>query len=268
MKEVITGHPERLYIEYTDANGALVDPLRPKITIFAPSGNEVVASADPSNEDVGIWYYLFSATTAYATERGLYQAWWEGYVNGGPVYMDEPVYFQVKDIPVISSSTSEGRYFTIEIRGAIGDNREDEYMILPQDLNYYIEAGFRNANAIYDLGYDVQLSTAGNDKSGRISFLKNGAATALGQTERAWYALTTVRDILEAQTRINMFGPGIVTQGDIKVNLSAGLRAQTAYLDHIKAQLKEMETELKLNGGVVGYWINTFEIDDLWVPSQ
>lgn len=267
MKVIITGQPERIYIEYRNAENVLTDPDRPKVTVYAPSGSEFLASSSPIQESTGVYYHLVSPSTAYATERGLYQAWWEGYINGGPLYMDVPAYFEVIDTPTISSGTSPGRVFVNAVRRAIGDNREDEYIILPTDMNYYIQEGFTNANAIFNMGYQVDVSTAGNDKVGKLQFKFAGVATSLPAPERAWYMINCARDILESQIRINLYGTGIINAGDIKINLASGLRAQTGYLETLNARIVRMETELKLNGGSGGLTVNNYAIADLWVSE-
>jgi hypothetical protein len=267
MKTVLTGQPERIYVEFRDIDHDLTDPSRPRVTIYAPSGTEFVPSAAATQESTGVYWYLLSVGTAYSNERGTYQAFWEGYINGAPIYMDEPMYIDVLDSPYVGSSTSEGRSFVREIRNAINDNRENEYMILPRDMNYYVQDGVRDANATYNMGYTVFISTAGNDRVGRLEFQKDGVSTALGQTERAWYSAHVVRKILEAQTYVNMFGPGIINAGDIKVNIASGLRAQTGLLDRLDDKIDDMGKELKLNGGVGGYAVNTFAIADLYVSE-
>lgn len=267
MKVIITGQPERIYIEYRDADNVLTSPTRPRVTIYAPSGSEFLASAAPTEESTGVFWYLVSATTAYATERGTYQAWWEGYINSGPVYMDTPAYFEVEDIGTIASSTSGGRHFVNAVRRAIGDNRENDYIVSPTDMNYYIQESFGNANSIFNLGYVVNISTAGNDKSGRIEFQSGGVATSLPATERAWYLIHCTRDILESEVRINIYGTGIINAGDIKINLAQGLRAQTDYLDKLNDRIERLEMNLKLNGGAGGFLINTYAIRDLVVSE-
>lgn len=265
MKTILTGQPERLYIEYRDSTNTLADPTKPKVTIFSPAGNLVVDSADATQESTGVYYYNFLVSTAYTSERGIYQAWWEGYINGALITMDEPQYVEVMDRPVIQGSTSQGNSFARQIRNAIGDNFEDEYMIQPMDLNYYIQDGVRKANSVYDFGYNVIVSTAGNNKTGRITFTTDGTtSTALSVAARTWYAAHVVYDIMEAQTRINMFGTGQIYAGDIKMNLSAGLREQTNYLKHLKEDLKAMETDLKMNGAT-GLYVNNYAIEDLYV---
>lgn len=267
MKTILTGQPERLYIEYRDADNVLTDPTTPKITIFAPSGAEVTASTDPTKESTGVYFFLFSISTAYATERGTYQAWWEGYINSGPVYMDEPQYFEVIDTPTIASSTSAGRHFVNAVRRAIKDNRETDYIIEPQDMNFYIQESFGNANSIFNLEYTVFVSTAGNDKTGRIEFQKDGVATSLPATQRAWYLINCVRDILESEIRLNIYGTGIINAGDVKINLAQGLRAQTDYLEKLNDRVDKLEMDLKLNGGAGGFLINNYAIRDLVVSE-
>jgi hypothetical protein len=268
MKVVYTGQPERLYVEYKDVNGVLTDPTRPRVSVFAPSGAVVVDSATPTQESTGIYYHLLSVTTAYATERGVYQQWWEGFINSAPISLDEPFYFEVQDIPTIPSSTAPGRSFVRQIRNAISDNDESSgYMIHPIDLNFYIQDGVRNANADFNFGYEVRVSTAGNDKSGRIDFFLGNVATSLPDNARTWYAVNTVKDIMESQTRLNMYGPGIINAGDIKVNVAFGLREQVKYLEMLKKDIKKLEMDLKLNG-TSGYWINNYQIKDLWVSKE
>lgn len=270
MKTVLTGQPERLYIEYRDSDNVLTNPTRPRVSIYDPVGVTIVASAEPSQESTGVYYYLFGVSTAYSVKRGLYQAWWEGYINGGPIYMDEPIYFEVMDRPVIAGEgdTSQGISFARQIRNAIGDNFEDDYMIAPLDLNYYIQDGVRNANSVFDFGYSVIVSTAGNNKSGRIHFTTNGGSSsvALSNPARTWYAMHTIYNIMEAQTRLNMFGTGNINAGDIKLNLSGGLREQVAYLRLLKEDLAKLETDLKING-VGGTVINNYAIADLYVSE-
>jgi len=264
MKTVLTGQPERLYIEYRDSDDVLVDPQRPRVTIYDPEGDVAQSSAEPTQESVGVYWLLFNVSTAYPTRRGVYQAWWEGYINSAPVYMDEPIYFNVMDRPVIAGDTSQGNSFARQIRNAIGDNFENDWMIEPLDLNYYIQDGVRHANTVFDFGYDVIVSTAGNNKSGRITFTKSasGASTALSITARTWYAAHTVADIMEAQTRINMFGTGNINAGDIKLNLSGGLKEQVGYLRLLKEDLSKLEKDLKINGAS-GVSLNNYAIADL-----
>lgn len=265
MKTIFAGQPERIYIEYRDADNTLVDPTRPRVSIYDPAGTTIVSSAEALQESVGVYYYLFGVSTAYAVRRGTYQAWFEGFINGGPVYMDEPIYFDVMDRPVISGDTSVGRSFVRQIRNAIGDNFEDDYMISPVDLNYYIQDGVRTANATWNFGYDVLVSTSGPYKTNRIIFTADGTtSTSLSTLARTWYATYVVYGIMEAQARLNMFGTGNINAGDIRMNLSGGLREQTNYLKHLKEDMIKMEENLKMNGSG-GTEINTYAIEDLWV---
>jgi hypothetical protein len=267
MKVVYTGQPERRYAEFKDVDGVLTDPTRPRISIFAPSGEVVVDSATPTQESTGIYYYLLSVTTAYATERGVYQEWWEGFINSAPISLDEPFYFEVQDIPTIPSSTAFGRSFVRQIRNAISDNDESNgYMIHPIDLNYFIQDGVRNANSDFNFGYHVVVSTAGNNKSGRIDFYYGETATSLPNNARTWYAIHTVKDIMESETRRSMYGPGIINAGDIKVNVAFGLKEQIKYLEMLKKDINKLEMDLKLNG-TTGYWINNYQVKDLAVSS-
>jgi hypothetical protein len=259
--------PERLHVEYRDGNGVLVNPLRPRFSIFSPSGAVVLNSAEATFEATGIYYYTFSISTAYSTERGIYQLWPEGYINGALITVDEPIYFSVEDTPTISSSAYPGRSFVNQIRNAIGDNDPTQYMIHPLQLNYYVQDGVRNSNSSYNFGYTVKVSTAGNDKSERIVFLYGTAEAYLSDPARTWYAINTIKDIMESQIRINMFGSGIVNAGDIKVNVAAGMREQVNYLKSLKEDIKMLKKDLSLNG-TSGYCINNYQIADLWVSES
>lgn len=264
---VYTGQPKRVYAEYRNSNNVLVDPVRPKVTVYTPSGQIAVASTSPTQEDVGVYYYLLSISTGYAIERGVYQAFWEGYINDAPIY-SEPMHINVLDTPYIASSTSAGRSFVRDIRNAINDTQEDEYLIQPRDMNYYVQDGVIEANTMYDMGYTAYISTAGNDRIGRLLFYKDGVSTSLSQGAKAWYSAHVVRKILEAQTYVNMFGPGIVDAGDIKVNIASGLRAQTGVLERLDKKIKTMGDELKMNGSLyIGGTVNTYAIADLWVSE-
>lgn len=267
MKRVLTGQPERLFAEYRDGTGALTNPIRPKFTIFSPSGSVIVNSADASQDSIGVFYYNFLATTSNATERGIYQLWPEGYINGALITVDEPIYFSVEDTPTISSGTAPGRSFVNQIRNAIGDNDPSQYMIHPHQLNYYIQDGVRNANTTYNFGYEVRVSTAGNDRTGRIDFYYGNTSTAVAGAARTWYALHTIKDIMESQIRINMFGAGIINAGDIKVNVAAGMREQVNYLKELKQDIKDIKKDLFLNG-IGGYLVNTYVIKDLYSPEE
>jgi hypothetical protein len=266
MKKILSGQQERIYVEFRDIVNSLVDPTNPRVVVYDPVGTQVVSSAVCTYESLGTYFYNFTASTAYATVRGTYQAWFEGYINGALITMDDPIYFDVIDIPVIYSSTSQGRAFVKSVRNAIGDTYEDSYLIASEDINYYVQDGTRSGNSTYDFGYDVRVSTAGNDKSERIDFYLGGQPTELTVAARNWYLLHTVKMIMEAQVRLNMFGTGNIHAGDINFNLSSGLRAQTEYLKLLNKDITDLKYDLKINGAT-GVLINNYSIADLEVSE-
>jgi hypothetical protein len=265
-KKILSGQQERIYVEFRDVDNKLVDPTNPRVVVYNPLGEQVVSSAACTFEAVGVYFYNFTASTAYATERGVYQAWFEGYINGALITMDDPVYFDVIDIPIIYSSTSVGRSFVRSVRNAIGDTYEDAYLIATEDINYYVQDGVGRANSVYDFGYNVVISTAGNDRSGRIDFQYGGQNADLLVAARNWYLANTVKMIMEAQVRLNVFGTGNINAGDINFNLATGLRAQTEYLKLLNEDLNKLEFDLKINGAS-GVLINNYSIADLEVSE-
>jgi len=270
MKTVLTGQPERIYVEFRDADGTLVDPARPKVVIFDPSGDPSISSSNAIQEATGVYYYTFTAATAYGTERGEYQAWFEGYINGALITMDTPIRFEVIDTPVVPSEEDPGIQFVKGLRVSIGDNFQDEYVIPPTDMNYFVIDGFKNANSVYDFGFRALLSTAGNDKSGKVNFYfwdDLDTTTSLPYRQKQWYNLHVVKDIMESQVRQSMFGPGNINAGDIKINVAGAMKSQLEYLEMLKKQINDWAYDLKLNGTDSGYLVNTYEIRDLDVAE-
>jgi len=59
------------------ANGKLVDPLYPRVTVYKPDGTKLVDNAEPFKDEAGKYHYYIE--TSKTDPLGLYIVEWSGW---------------------------------------------------------------------------------------------------------------------------------------------------------------------------------------------
>lgn len=246
MQQILMGQTERLYREFRDGSTshALVNPDRPRLTIYDPDSSEVVASTAPTQESVGVYYYTFSIATAAATKEGIYQAYWEGYINSAHVTMDIPQYFLVRRFPW---ETGEVDDFVNSIRRLIGDTNPENYRVSSMDIWYYIQDAIKDVQAENDFGYTTSVTnTAG--------LILNKPLTS---DAAALFRFRTMILILNSVLFNGLFCAGNVDIGDIKINVTNTMRERREMLKWLDEEYQRLMYQIKM-GLISGVEIDTF----------
>lgn len=246
FQKILMGQRERLYREFRDGSTAhsLVNPTRPRVTVYDPDGAEVVASTAPTQEDVGVFYYQFNVTTAASTKEGVYQAYWEGFINGAHVTMDVPQYFLVSRFPWDTGETGD---FVNSIRRLIGDTNPENYRISSMDIWYYIGDSINDVQAELNLGYTFTISNT-------TGLALNKALTA---EAASLFRFRTLILILNSVLFNGLFCAGNVTVGDIRVNVTNTMRERREMLKYLDQEYLRLMYNVKMNG-ISGVEIDTF----------
>ena len=148
LKTILFGKAERLYTEYKDSNGTLTDPTSPSVYIYDPEGI-IYDSGTPTKSNTGIYYYEVSLSTASTQKEGIYQAYWQGTINGELVTMDVPQYFYGMRVPW---QVTQPDNIIQSIRRMIGDTNPNNYRISNIDLYYFLSDAVDNVQAEYNMG--------------------------------------------------------------------------------------------------------------------
>jgi len=243
LKQQIINKPERHYVEYKDANGQLTDPVNPFVYFYNPEAVEV-ASGIPTKESTGVYYYTLTLASSTSTViEGIYQAWWQGEINGAFQTMDEPHYFYVKFVPwQLDPSTA----LVQSVRRLIGDLNPSAYRISTQDMFYYLQDAVDDVNA--------QLL------SGNYLTIEHNSATfaaSLTTEEKALYRLKTLILVKEATLNDSLFDGAAISVGDIKIDVSGMIRARTDDLKRLQEGYNKLIYDIKMNS-LTGYEVDTY----------
>ena len=246
LQQILMGQQERLYREFRDSSTAhaLVDATRPKVTIYDPNGALEVASTSPINESTGVYYYNFTVTTAAAKVEGVYQAYWEGFINGAHVTMDTPQYILVKRFPWDTGETDD---FINAIRREIGDTNPNNYRIPNRDLWYFTLDAINGVQAIYNMGYSASVS---NTDGLALSAPLTVEAAAL-------FKAKVVILVLKSVYFNGLFYAGNVSIGDIKVNVTGAMKERREALKDMEKDFDKILYDIKMNN-ITGTEIDTY----------
>lgn len=103
MQKVLQGEDERLYVEFRDNNGDLVNVTFPTVTVYEPDGTVLtdrdsvsLSAVAGSNESTGVYFFLLKVPAAQTVGRG-YHARWEAQITGIVTTQDQPQQFEVID---------------------------------------------------------------------------------------------------------------------------------------------------------------------------
>jgi len=242
LKQQIIGKPERHYCEFKDANNQLIDPTGPKAYVYNPRG-VLVSSATPTQESTGVYYFTLTLTTAATSLEGIYQVWWEGTIGGGFITMDEPHYFYVKTVPWQVETPDE---IIQSVRRLIGDTNPSSYRVSNIDMYYFLQDAVDAVNAEYPWGNSLAIT--------------NNSATFASSpcvAQKALYKLKTLLLVKESTLSDSLFDGGMVSLGDIKVDIAGTLRVRSDDIKRLSEAYDKLMYEVKMNH-MTGNEINTY----------
>lgn len=122
MLQIAQGGTGRLYGEYKDSAGALVDPTTPLVDILNPSGGVVVNDAVPVRDSLGQYHYDFTAALS-APLGDDWTARWTGVIAGGTVTGDE--LFEVVPVGTVTTGDSTRLVSLEKLKRALGVEGSD-----------------------------------------------------------------------------------------------------------------------------------------------
>lgn len=243
LKQQIIGKAERHYVEYLDANGQLVDPSNPHVSFINPEGVEI-ASGLPTKESTGVFYYTLTLSSSTSTTiEGMYQAWWQGEINGALQTMDQPHFFYVK---YITWQLDPPNALIQSVRRLIGDLNPETYRISTQDMFYYLQDAVTEINA--EQYYGNSLTITHNS----ATFEK-----ALTIEEIALYKLKTLILVKEAILTDSLFDGASIAVGDIRIDVSGILRARSDDLKRLQDKYEKLIYKIRVDG-LTGYEVDTY----------
>lgn len=246
LQRILMGQPERIYREFRDSTTAhaLVNATNPRVTIYDPNGALEVASTAPINESTGVYYYTLKVSTASTKKEGIYQAFWEGLVNGAHVTMDTPQYLLVKRFPWDTGETDD---FINAIRREIGDTNPNNYRIPNRDLWYFTLDAINEVQGIYNMGYTPSV----NNTDG---LALNKALTA---EAASLFKAKVIILILKSVYFNGLFYAGNVSIGDIKVNVTGAMKERREAIKDMDKEFNAILYEVKMNN-ITGTEIDTY----------
>ena len=244
IQKVIFGKAERIYREFRDADNTLSDPTTPHITIYDPDGVEF-DSGTPTKESVGVYYYSVSLSTASTTKEGIYQAYWQGTVDGIFLTEDTPQYVYGISVPW---QTMQQDDVINSVRRLTGDLNPEQYRISTVDMYYYLRDAVDEVQAEYNFGYTVTVTPTA------LTWNKD-----LYSTPFVLFKLKALLLVLESTMNDFMFEAGNVQVGDIKIDVTSTLRLRQENLKRVKADYKDLMYSVKMNN-VAGCIIDTYAV--------
>jgi len=241
-QRILFGRDERLYREYKDSTGTLVDPTWTRVTVYDPNGT-FLSSGAATKESTGVYYYNVSLSTATTTKEGTYQAYWEGTIGGVLVTMDVPQYFDGYKVPWQITQPDQ---IINSVRRMIGDISPENYRVSTRDMYWFLKDAVDEVQAEYDFGYTLTITSTS------VSW-----NSTLYTAPFTLFKLKTLILVMESTLNDFMYHAGNVEVGDIRVNVTNILRARMDNLKRLQEKYERIMYEIKANG-INGFVIDTY----------
>ncbi len=244
IQKILLGKAERIYQEYYNSNGDLVDPTTPKVYLYDPNGL-YVCSGTPTKESTGVYYLSVTLSTASTTVEGSYQAYWEGTIGGNFITQDTPQYLYAYRHPW---SISKPSAVINSVRRMTGDTNPENYRISTEDMYYFFSDAIDEVQTEYNWGYTVAITNTA------MSFNQT-----LYSVPFTLFKLRTAILVLESTLMDSLYDGGSVQVGDIKVDVTGIIRLRQENLKRLREEYSRLMYEAKMNG-ITGYVIDTYAI--------
>jgi len=234
LQVILLDKAETIYREFRDADNQKTDPVSPIVRVYDPSGVRVVSAA-PTKETTGVYYYTMSLASSYA--EGIYQAYWEGTINGQFVTMDVPQYLAVQKVPWQMGLSSE---LVNSVRRMIGDTNPNNYRISTQDIYFYIADAVDAVQMEYNMGYTATVTPTS------LSIVKSDgtAPTALA---KSLFKIKCAEIILTGVLFDVLFDGANINVADIRINMRDTISGRKSLRDSLRSEFSAMLKQIKMN---------------------
>lgn len=239
LQKVIYNKPERLYREFKDSQGNLINPTSPYVRVYDPNGT-IVSSGTPTGESTGVYYFVASLGTAQP--EGIYQAYWEGTVGGALITMDVPQFFWLTTAPWQVMPQDQ---IAQSVRRMIGDTNPNNYRIAIPDMYYFIQDAVNEVQSRMDFGYSLTVAPT--------SLTWN---QPLYSIPAALFRLRTLILVMQSILHDDIYDGGNVEVGDIKIDINGILKMRMDNIKRLEDGYKELLYDIKMNS-ITGVNIDT-----------
>jgi hypothetical protein len=248
---IFINKPERIWFEFRDNNGTLIDVSNPRIDIENPHGTEIISSADMIHDSTGIYYYSWLlSSTAVSTALGLWKAWPHAWYNSEYIHPDIPRYLNVVWRPLGDGYDYD---FLQSTRRYVGDTDASDYRFTTREIALLIKDATDIIMSKFicyigcSLGYTVIADAKG------VTFSSTPTTHIADLIKRQVRVL-----VLEHYLNLSLSQPGIIDMGDMRIS---NVGQSKNIFDKIKDDIDRMEKDIKtlILRGMDGVVVKTYD---------